>query len=232
MHERLVTEPFRRATFDYRYLVEQSYARSSALKLVGDRYQLDSTQRSMLYRGIASSEEISRRVGKLTDEVWGRPLCIDALNVLYTVANYLYGRVLFISLDGLLRDAAEVHGAALGPSPKRGEVLDAAVSLLMEWLARMKPSTIDFYVDEPVSLSGRLAEGLRTMMRSLNLVGTARTVHSADFPLKHAEGAVVATSDSTIIDTTVCPVCDLARHVLEERFSPRFIDLRELAGDS
>lgn len=230
MHERLATEAFRRAARDFRYLVERSYAHGSALKIVGDRYQLDSTQRSMLYRGIASSEEVSLRTGKLTHEVSGQALCIDALNVLYTVANYLYGRVLFISLDGLLRDAAEVHGAELGPSPKRGEVIESAVALVVEWLSSKRPSRVDFYVDEPVSLSGRLAERLREALRSTNLAGSAQTVRSADFPLKHVENAVVATSDSTIIDASRCPVCDVAREVLAERFAPSFVDLRELVS--
>lgn len=232
MHERLVTEPFRRAVIDYRYLVERGYARASGLKLVGDRYQLDSTQRSMLYRGIASSDEVARRVAKLTPDVGGRALSVDALNVLYTVANYLYGRVLYISLDGLLRDAAEVHGAQLGASPGRGEVLENAVSLVIEWLSEKRPSRVDFYVDEPVSLSGRLAERLRAALRSAGLAGTASTVRSADFPLKHVESAVVATSDSTIIDASRSPICDVARQVLADRFAPSLVDLREILGPS
>lgn len=231
MHERLVTTSFRRAVADYSFLVERSYARSSALKLVGDRYQLSSTQRSVLYRGVSSAAEATSRTGKITQNVVELPLHVDGLNVLYTVANYLYGKVLFLSTDGWLRDAAEVHGAKAGASRKHGEILDEAVSILFWWLARNRPIRVDFYLDRPVSLSGELAARLRSRLAELELPGSAVTIQSADFALKRVIDAVVATSDSTIIDACRCRVCDLAYLVLSERFSPLFVDLRQIVSE-
>lgn len=231
MHERLLTDAFRLAAQDYFFLVERHYSRTSALKLVGDRYQLSSVHRSMLYRGVASSAEASSRIHKLTDEVESLPLHVDGLNVLYTIANYLYGRVLFISTDGWLRDAGEVHGDEGGCSPKRGDILGTAVSLVIEWLAERRPCEVDIYLDEPVSLSGELAAYLRRELLDAKLPGTAMTVQSADFVLKRVVDAVVATSDSTIIDASCCRVCDLARRILSESFAPEFVDLREIVTD-
>lgn len=231
MHEALLTDRFRRAVVDYFFLVERSYARSSALKLVGDHYQLNSEQRSMLYRGVNSSEEAERRGRKLTDRVGSVALHIDGLNVLYTVTNYLYGRVLFISTDGLLRDAAELHGRGDSESPKRRNLMTNAITLLMTWLSEHAPSEVVVYLDEPVSMSGELAALLRGELAALKLRGTAKTVHSADFELKRIPDVVVATSDSTIIDSCECSVCDLAHQLLTERFAPDFVDLGRIVHD-
>lgn len=228
MHERLLTDAFCRAAQDYRFLVERRYSRASALKLVGDRYQLTAVHRSMLYRGVASMQEAATRGEKLTDEVQASSLHVDGLNVLYTIANYLYGRVLFVSTDGWLRDAGEVHGEGIGPPAKRGTILANAVSLLIDWLAERRPSEVELYVDEPVSLSGELAAHLRRALSEAKISGTARTVPSADFALKHVVDAVVATSDSTIIDACRCKVCDVAHRILDERFAPQFVDLRTI----
>lgn len=228
MHARVVTDSFRRAAIDYFYLIERSYARGSALKLVGDRHQLNSTQRSMLYRGVASSEQVASRACKLTDRIDSLPVSIDGLNVLYTLANYLYGKVLYIATDGWLRDAAERHGASPGMSPKRGQKLAAAVSLMIEWLIERRPARVEVYLDEPVSLSGRLAADLRLRLAGAKLVGTAKTVRSADYALKRVRDAVLATSDSTIIDGGHCLVCDMAHQILACRFAPDFVDLRDI----
>jgi len=231
MHEALVTEPFRRAVSDYFFLVERSYARGSGLKLVGDRYQLNSEQRSMLYRGINGSKETARRSSKLIDAVTSLPLHVDGLNVLYTVMNYLYGRVLFVSTDGFLRDAAELHGGGDTQLPKRRDFMRNAIALLLSWLSDQAPSEVVVYLDEPVSMSGELAALLRDELTASNINGTAKTVQSADFELKRVTEAVIATSDSTIIDACLCRVCDVARQILAERFAPDFVDLGRIVRD-
>ncbi len=227
MHEKAVTAGFRCAARDYLMLVEKKYAQASALKLVGDRYQLTSVQRSMLYRGIVGSREAASRIEKKTHVVSGVGIRIDALNVLYTVANYLYGKVLFISTDSWLRDAGEVHGGGM-PSPRRGTKLETAIELTIAWLASQRPAEATFYIDKPVSMSGELAARIRGHVDTAGLTGDAVTVPSADFELKRAPDGVVATSDSTIIDAARRPVCDLAHEVLEARFQPELVDLRAL----
>lgn len=224
-----LTPAFRHAAEDYLHLVEKNYAKGAALKLVGDHYQLTSIQRSMLYRGIVSEREAAYRVSKKTSSVVDSRLHVDALNVLYTIANYLYGRVLFVSTDSWLRDAGEVHGKA-SPSTTFGALLERAIAMTIEGLAERRPREIDFYIDEPVSMSGRLAERLREALHVASISGRASTVPSADYSLKRAEDGIVATSDSTIIDAALRPVCDLAYDLIMERFSPELIDLREIVA--
>ncbi|HUX21775.1 MAG TPA: DUF434 domain-containing protein [Spirochaetia bacterium] len=228
-HLKTLSEAFRQAAKDYLLLVERDYARGSALKLVGDRYQLTSVQRSILYRGISSAHEAESRSAKQTVAVTGLRVHVDALNVLYTLANYLYGRVVFISTDGWVRDAGEAHGRKTpSPAAKRGTLFEAALVKTFDWLAERRPSCTAFYIDEPVSMSGLLAVRLRKALVDAALEGKVSTVPSADFILKRIEDGVVATSDSTIIDCATRPVCDMAHEILTSRFSPELIDLREL----
>ena len=132
MDERIITDSLRAAAADYLLLAERDYSRTAALKLVGDHYRLSAVQRSILYRGIQSSSESRRRTAKRVDDVDSAKLCVDGFNILYTIANYLYGRPLFISTDGWLRDAGEVHGAGFGASVKGREILERSTEIAVK----------------------------------------------------------------------------------------------------
>ncbi len=100
------------AVKDYYYLTERGYPRKGVLMLVGNRYGLSDTQRTILYRGIASETRYRRRKKKLisSQKIQDQNLHIDGFNVLTTIASYLLGKVLFISSDHILRDASGMKG--------------------------------------------------------------------------------------------------------------------------
>jgi hypothetical protein len=128
-----VDEYFIRAVNDYFYLTQRGYPVKGFLMLVGNRYGLNSIQRSILYRGIASDGDNKRRMKKLitTIEIENQHFYIDGFNVLTTIASYLLGKVVFISSDGILRDASVLKGK-LTFSSKMAE----AVMLLHQYLFR------------------------------------------------------------------------------------------------
>ena len=134
---------------------------------------------------------------------------MDGYNVLYTVANYLQGRPLFISNDGYLRDAGELHGR----HPDRGR-LDKSISTVLAFLRRLAPRKVMIYLDSPVAHSGEIAAELRNAILAYGLVGSASTARSADAALRAASTGVISSSDSAVIDRAMVPVFDLARHVL------------------
>lgn len=230
MHASLVSEALRDGVRDYRYLLERGYSEVAALKLVGDRRQLDAAQRSMLYRGVSPRAAAAVRRAKLTTALRGFDIAIDGLNVIYTMANYLYGRPLFIADDGLLRDAGEIHGhdPAPGPGPTLGDRVDEAVKLLLRDLGDRSPRRVLVYLDEQVSRSGELASRLRRGLRDARLQGDAQTLHSPDYVLKRVTQGIIATSDSVIIDAARALVFDLARAALREAFGAVFIDIGAL----
>jgi hypothetical protein len=216
---------FLEAAKDYIYFLDRHYPQKALIKLIGDRYQLSGTERSMLFRGIWASEEASLRKQKLAEphNLISQPISIDTYNMLITIASYLNGNVVFISNDHFLRDASEIHGKVF-----RNELLERALNLTFEYLNECKLSGIRFLIDSPVSHSGKLCAQINQMIAESNLQGSAETHQSPDYLLKNTLEGIIATSDSTIIDKTCLPVFDLPRHVLQHHFSPAFIDLRNI----
>ncbi len=216
---------FKDAVADYRLLKNRLYPDKASLKLVGDRYRLSSVARNCLLRGVAAKNIGLARKAKLTSEraVRGKSLGIDWFNVLITLESYLKGGVLFLSDDGLLRDAAAVHS-----SYRPGAPTERAIGLLCDSLARLAPERVDVYFDAPISHSKIQRDGLerRLLAGAFPFAFSLSLAASADFALKKYPG-VVATSDSVIVDSCRA-VIDLPRLILARTFSYRPSTLDEL----
>lgn len=219
----LVTAAFKEAAADYRYLIERGYSRKSSLKITGDRYALTACVRTLLYRGVLPRDESDRRRGLLVSSHSVDTLTVDGYNVLVTLANYLYGRPVFLGTDGFLRDAGEAYGRMI-----RGPMFDRAIRLFISYLAAEDHHFVRVLFDRPVPKSGELSERLRTAMEERAIHGTAGTVRSPDYELKQVTGGAVCTSDSAIIDDARVSVCDVAREILDHSFNPDYINLADL----
>jgi hypothetical protein len=216
----IVTDNFTSAVRDYFSLLDKRYPIKRTLELVGDRYSLSKHQRVLLYRGVTNGAAASARRRKLTSSISGSQLSVDTYNVLLTIVNYLYGRVVFLGNDGFLRDAGEVFGSVL-----MDDTFYKGVDLFLGYLSASRIDSCTLYIDSPVSFSGKFAAELRQELLDREIPGTAETVHSPDYLLKNETGTIIATSDSVIIDGTAASVFDLARMVLDDTFQPDYIDL-------
>src|SRR5690606_2006202 len=83
----------REAAADYSWLLSRGYNGVSALKLVGDRFQLVQRQRMALERSSASkSASTARRARRLSPaELGGEAVVVDGFNCLITVEVALSG---------------------------------------------------------------------------------------------------------------------------------------------
>ena len=214
---------FEKAVADYLYLLEKGYPQKTILKIVGDRYQLISVERSMLYRGVVTKGERDlRRTKKLGNLPSGASLNIDGYNVIRTTGSYLLGKPVFIAMDGFLRDAAEMHRSTL-----KKKILDRTLEMLINYLVSVAPQNVVIYLDEPVSKSGDLASRLKELFEQNGLKGNALTVHSPDHHLKAVSQGVICTADSAVIDQSNTKVFDLARAVLDSVFEPEYVTFEE-----
>lgn len=220
---------FQPAAWDYLYLLDRSYPQKALIKLIGDRYRLSGTERSMLYRGICASGLAHERRSKLatTGMIRNNPVAIDTYNVLITIGSYLNGNAVFISNDHFVRDASEIHGKAI-----RATLLQRSVNLLFDFFLAHKPSGIHFFLDSSVSNSGMLAQKLNEILNQNQLHGTADTHRSPDHLLKATTKGLIATSDSTIIEKTGLKVIDLPQQVLCSCFEPDFFDLSSFVHEN
>jgi hypothetical protein len=221
------TENFCNAAADYLLLMEHHYPQKAILKLVGDRYKLSGVERTMLYRGITTSQICKERRKKTFARIPSSrtQLHVDTYNVLITIGSYLNGNKVFIALDGYLRDASEIHGKAF-----RKELFDRSLDLMLTFIISTKIKTVFFYLDRPVSHSGELAKEINGLLDKHTLKGEATVHDSSDYILKRVESGICATSDSAIIDHSKIPVYDLARKTLEYHFEPKFCVLKNSLG--
>jgi hypothetical protein len=221
---------FREAIEDYRYLKNRRYPDKAALKLVSDHHRLSSVLRNCLFRAVFPSADCQSRRSKLAAarEVAGQLLGVDWYNVLITVESYLKGFPVFLSDDGLMRDASGIHG-----SYKPGKVTEKGIGEILSALAVLKPSGIEIFLDSPISHSGDMAEKLRGRLAGYVAAPCRVSVFpSADYPLKSFNG-IVATSDSSIIDRQqVRQVFDLARFVVESSFQARIVTVEMLGSEA
>lgn len=218
----IYTRQFREAVADYHYLIKREYPQKATLKIIGDRYRLNRVQRTILYRGVYCRGLSKRRKKRLTGRIKAREIHIDCYNVVLTIANYMQGIPLYIGTDNLLRDAAESHGKAINEM-----FFHKALKLLLDFCEEHKVGALHFFIDSPVSHSGKLAHFIREELATRGLKGEAVTAKSADHELIKVKKGIIATSDSIIIDKAEVESVDLARIVLKKRYNPSFIKLNK-----
>ncbi len=204
----------RSAVADLCWLLDRGYAGASSLKLVGDRYALTQRQRVAVGRcSCSQAASAGRRTREVeVSQLSNRVVAIDGYNVLTTVEAALAGGVLIVGRDGVLRDMASVHGSF----HKVAETLPA-IELLGELLVRCGVAECLWYLDSPVSNSGRLKTLLRETAEARGWPWHIELVASPDRVLKDAgrdpAAPLVATSDSAILDACG-PWVDLARAIV------------------
>lgn len=202
---------------EYLWMLSKGYPQKAALKLVGDKFMLSRDMRQVLYRGVVPSDRAGLRRGKIGSVEKGDLVLIDTYNVLFTVNNYLMGKPLFISNDGLMRDAGEMHGHIVD-KPQ----FTRSIAMMLEVLHIWPKATFIHYLDEPVSFSGRLSIELCKDMMQMEIEGDAHTVKSPDQMLISERSDAICTSDGAIIDHYQGKVIDLPRFLLEYNFKSDF----------
>ena len=208
----------RAAVRDLSYLFGHAYAVDSALKVVGDRYQLSARQRSAVLRSACADERVAARTARrlAPEALRGQTLCLDGFNVLTSLEVALSGGVVLIGRDGVLRDIAGVHG-----SYRQVHETSPALELIRELTTAWGVAKCEWYFDQPVSNSGRLCAGVRALAEQAALPWEASVVMNPDSVLLESEH-VVASADAQILDGPV-RWTNLARCAVESRVPDAYV---------
>lgn len=220
---------FPQAVKDYETFLWKKYPQKTVLKLVGDRYKLSGTERTMLYRGVTAFDKAAKRRSKRAEEshLKSKTLHVDAFNQLLTIGTYLHGQVVFLCFDGLLRDASEVHGKGLEKIlPLR------SIEFVISYLMKTEIAGLKLYFDSQLNGHQAFIMNLRKVQRDFLLQPEIIISDHVDKDLSAVTSGIVCTSDSVIIDRTPLKVFDLAGSTLEYHFFPKFFDLGKIASDS
>lgn len=211
----------RQATQDLCWLLNRGYALPSAAELVGNRHTLTTRQRLAVTRCVCSDEARQRRrQHEVTlTEVRDQELWLDGFNVLTGIEVALAGGVILLGCDGCVRDLASVYA-------RHHEVQETvpALRLLGATLSAWGVRRCQWWLDRPVSNSGRLKRRILDLAAASGWDWPVELVFNPDKVLAEA-GAVVATSDSVILDHCQRWI-NLARRVITEHIpSARIVDL-------
>lgn len=202
----------RTATSELSWLLGRGYQSKSALKLVGDRHSLRERQRFAVARASCPDESRAVRLAREVNapKVEGAELIVDGFNLVITLEAALGGGVLVLCRDRCVRDLSSVHG-----SYRTVEETERAVTLAGEALSSLRPASVLWLFDSPVSNSGRLAERVRAIANARAWPWEVRAELNPDRTIVNSERLAV-TSDSNVLDG-VALWLNLARLIVERQ---------------
>jgi hypothetical protein len=184
------------ACADLCWLLSRGYPAASAATLVGDRYQLTARQRVAAARCACSDADLAARNTRRVapPSVAGSIVRLDGYNVLTSVEAALSGGVILAARDGAFRDMAGMHGSYRKVSETR-----PAIEYIGRTLADLGISTAEWFLDRPVSNSGRLRTVLLQTAAACGWTWSVHLVADPDAVLSDGAG-LIATADSAVLD--------------------------------
>lgn len=213
-------DTLRNAVADLSWLLTRNYAANGAIKLVGDRYALTARQRNAVQRCACSNQSLLYRAAHHVEA--GRiasRLLIDGYNVLTTIEAALANGFVFIARDGCARDIASIHG-----SYRKVDETLPALEIAGNALADMRIAHVTWYLDAPVSNSGRLKQTIMELASRRGWAWNVQILPDPDAALAQSP-EVIATADSVILDRCA-RWYNLARQIVQAKLpNSRLVDL-------
>lgn len=211
----------RAAAADLCWLLDRGYAPRSALELVGNRYNLTERQRMAVARYACSRAELEQRRQREVPPaaLRGEELWLDGFNVLTVLESALAGGIVILGRDGCCRDIAGIHRRY-----RRMQETAPALRLVGETAARWGVSRCRWWLDRPVSNSGRLRALILDLATTEGWPMDVELSFSPDHVLADSPH-VIATADGIVLERCGRWV-NLARRIIAERIpQARLLDL-------
>jgi len=212
-------ELIKKAQADIFILIERGYRIKSASTFVGNHYLLSERQRLAIVRSTSSSEDIKKRKSKLLkSDFEGKRISIDGLNLIITLEVALSESTVLKCMDGTIRDLAGLRGTY-----KLIDKTDIAIQLIGEKLEEMKISEVNFYLDSPVSNTGKLKQRIVELLGKYSYDVKVELVNNADVILETKSNVI--TSDAIILNNCESWI-NLADDIISETLpNLKYIDL-------
>lgn len=187
-------EKLRKAQKDFYYLMNQNYPMQSIATFVGNHFAFSERQRMALIRATSSSESIKIRSEKEIKKLGeNETVYIDGFNVIITLEVALSNSTLLHCMDNTIRDLAGLRGTyrLIDKTP-------IAIDMIGKKLSEMKIKKCVFYLDKPVSNSGRLKAKIFEVLEKYNFEVEVQIVLDADQALVNLENVI--SSDAMVIE--------------------------------
>jgi hypothetical protein len=224
----------RRAQGDIRYLLDQGYGLETSVVFAGNHFQLSSRQRLALLRATCSSAAKENRSGRMlrsgkygqnaVSERSGELRCgetvhVDGFNSIITLEAALSAETTLLRcMDGAIRDLCGLHGTY-----RIIESTAMAVAWIVQRLKQAGVSKVIFYLDAPVSNSGKLAALIRKTLEQEDLPPEIRLLSNSDPALFDKPNVV--SGDAVVLDRCLSWLNLTGDIITEQLPRRRFVDL-------
>lgn len=182
-------ELLKKAADEVQFLLDQGYDVKPTTTFVGNHYMFSERQRLALARTVSPREWIQKRREKELLQNGGRNLPesvhVDGFNMIITLEVALSGSPVFYCRDGVLRDLAGLRGTY--------RIIDKtqrAVELILKQLDILNISEACFYLDAPVSNSGRLSGLILQCAQGYRISVKTQIIPDVDRVLERLDGVV------------------------------------------
>ena len=198
-----------KASEDLLYLLNRGYKLKGASTFIGNHYLLSERQRLALARGISKDNDlIIRKSKEVIDFKNINVVYIDGFNTIITLEVALSNSIIIKSLDGTIRDLAGLRG-----SYSIIDKTEIALNLIKAFLEENKIEKAIFYLDKPVSNSGRLKMNILDIFKDSKVEIEVETINNVDSVLEAEENIV--SSDAIILDNCISWI-NLNRYIIVE----------------
>lgn len=182
------------ASEDLYYLLNKNYKIKGASTFVGNHYLLTERQRLAIVRAVSPEKNIvEREIKKVTEGLENKTIYIDGFNTIITLEVALSDSTLLKCMDGCIRDLAGLRGTY-----KLIDKTDKSIMLIGKKLEELKVEKVEFYLDQPVSNSGRLKTRIIELLAPFNFKVQVFVINDVDKTLQ--EFYNVVSSDAIILD--------------------------------
>lgn len=202
-------EKLHKAGRDLFYLLNQGYHIKGASTFVGNHYLLSERQRLALVRAVSSEADIQLRQDKEIKNIpYGSTVNIDGFNTIITLEVALSDSLLLKCMDGTIRDLAALRGTY-----RLIDKTETAIALIGKALEKNRIEKAVFYLDAPVSNSGRLKQKIIELLLPFDFEVQVEIIHNVDSVLEKLEHVI--TSDAIILDKCISWI-NLNAKIIEE----------------
>lgn len=202
-------EKLYKAGADLRYLLNQGYPIKGASVFVGNHYLLSERQRLALARAVSAEERVeSRKAREIVTVAPGSTVNIDGFNTIITLEVALSDSLLLKCMDGTIRDLAALRGTY-----RLIDKTETAIALIGKMLENSGIGKAVFYLDAPVSNSGRLKQRIMEQLEEFGFEVQVEVIHNVDSVLETLDNVI--TSDAIILDKCVSWI-NLNRRIIED----------------
>ena len=202
---------------EIQWLLDRGYKMKQVIEFTGNHYLLSSRARTALQRTTSSMAEYEKRRSTMLPFEYAKGGClnIDGFNIIITLEVAMSGSPILLGKDGVYRDLAGLRGTY-----RIIDKTDNALNLIGKTLQELSVPMVKFYLDSPVSNSGRLKTKILECSEQWGMPVEVELIPNVDAVLAGKERVV--TGDSIILDECKSWF-NLSRKIIEDHIQDAWV---------